>query len=255
MLRFNFFFKKMNIQLPLCPSVKDGKSESWQRKDGTAHRLWKAWAKKDQEVQAILARLDQMMPRVTFTDVQTTTSAKHSRASLLNPRSWYCVGDHLLVRLDAYDYLGKRKEYGGDFLRARIHSPLLKAGAAGLITDYRNGTYLVNFTLFWEGTARVSLMVVHPSEGVSALWAARKRGFDKITFTGHFRDGTRRIFTTCGFNFSTQAELCEYRDERDQEAFYCVKPKDVPCGAFILLQSRNQPVSYLTALEKELFDR
>ncbi|KAJ6653183.1 hypothetical protein lerEdw1_010056 [Lerista edwardsae] len=208
--------------------------------------------KQDQEVKAILARLDQMMPRVTFTDIKTTTSAKHSRATLLNPRRSYCVGDHLLVRLDLYDYLGKRKAYGGDFLRVRIHSPHLKAGAAGHITDYRNGTYLVNFTLFWEGTASVSLLLIHPSEGVSALWAARKKGFDKIAFTGQFQGATGSVSTKCGFNISTSAELCEYRDERDQEVFYCVKPKSVPCEAFVFLKSNNEPVSYLTALEQRL---
>ncbi|XP_066495433.1 NXPE family member 4-like [Tiliqua scincoides] len=160
-----------------------------------------------------------------------------------------------MVRLDLYDYLGKRKEYGGDFLRVRIHSPSLQAGASGHIKDYRNGTYLVNFTLFWEGAVRVSLLLIHPSEGVSALWAARKKGFDKIAFTGQFLNGTAAVLTPCGFNISGRAELCEYRDERDQEVFYCVKPKNVPCEAFVLLKSSNKPVSYLTDLEQRLLKR
>ncbi|XP_061448702.1 NXPE family member 4-like [Rhineura floridana] len=212
------------------------------------------WAEKDKEVKRILAKLDQLMPSVTFTDINTTTSAKNSKATILNRRSSYCVGDPLMVRLDLYDHLGKRKEYGGDFLRARIYSSGLKAGASGRITDYRNGTYLVNFTLFWAGDVRVSLLLIHPSEAVSALWAARKKGYDKIAFTGNFLNGTSDLFTECGFVINTNAELCEYLDERDQEAFYCVKPKNAPCEAFVRLKSDNKNVSYLMELEQSLLN-
>ncbi|XP_015284309.1 PREDICTED: NXPE family member 1-like, partial [Gekko japonicus] len=208
---------------------------------------------KEQEIGEILKKLDQWMPNVTFRNMSTTTSAKNSKATLLNRKDSYCVGDHLMVRLDVYDHLGKRKAYGGDFLRARVYSSSLKAGASGRIEDYRNGTYLVNFTLFWEGDVRVSILLIHPSEGVSAIWATRKKGYEKIAFTGRFLNGTAAVFTPCGFNITTKEELCEYLDERDQEAFYCVKPKAVPCEAFIHLKSNNKPVSYLTALERSLF--
>ncbi|XP_077775994.1 NXPE family member 4-like isoform X2 [Podarcis muralis] len=211
--------------------------------------------KKEQEVKEILTKLDQIMPSITFTDIMTTTSARNSKATILNQKGSYCIGDPLIVRLDLYNHLGKRKEYGGDFLRARIYSSSLRAGASGHITDYKNGTYLVNFTLFWEGDVRVSILLIHPSEGVSALWAARKKGYDKIAFTGTFLNGTSRVCTKCGFVIETNAELCEYLDERDQEAFYCVQPKNVPCEAFVLLTTDNKPITYLTSLEQSLFRR
>uniref|UniRef100_A0A8D0E7S5 Uncharacterized protein n=1 Tax=Salvator merianae TaxID=96440 RepID=A0A8D0E7S5_SALMN len=197
--------------------------------------------------------LDKLMPHRTFTDINTSTSAKNSRATVVNHKDAYCVGEQLLVQLDVYDWRGRRKEYGGDFLRARISSSRLQAGASGLITDLRNGTYLVNFTLFWEGTIKVSLLLMHPSEGVSALWAARKKGYDKIAFTGKFLNGTSEVLTECGFAMNTTAELCKYVDERDQEAFYCMKPSKVPCEAFIQLKSQNTPISYVTPLEQSLF--
>ncbi|XP_042331562.1 NXPE family member 1-like isoform X1 [Sceloporus undulatus] len=195
-----------------------------------------------------------MMPNVT-SGYNNTTSAKYSKTTILNHKDSYCVGEHLMVRLDMYDHLGKRKEYGGDFLRARIYSLDLKAGASGSIKDFRNGTYLVNFTLFWEGNVRASILLIHPSEGVSALWAARKKGYGKIGFTGKFLNGTSEVTTECGFNLTRNAELCEYLDERDQEAFYCLKPKHVPCDAFVSLQSYNKPISYLTTLEQSLLKR
>ncbi|XP_062994970.1 NXPE family member 2-like isoform X2 [Elgaria multicarinata webbii] len=211
--------------------------------------------RKEREVKDILTKLDQLMPNVTFTDIKTTTCAKNSKATIVNHQGSYCVGDHLTIRLDLFDFVGKKKEYGGDFLRARVYSASLKAGASGHIKDYRNGTYLVDFTLFWEGNVRVSLLLIHPSEGVSALWAARKKGYDKIAFTGRFLSGTLDVSTECGFNLTTKAELCEYLDERDGEAFYCVKPKNVPCDAFVQLMTSNKPVSYLTKLEQSLFHR
>nr|XP_056716816.1 NXPE family member 4-like [Euleptes europaea] len=223
--------------------------------DGAPCRSRIGRIKMEQEMEAILKELDQQMPSVTFREVKTTTSAKNSKATLLSRKDSYCLGDHLMVRLDMYDHLGKRKEYGGDFLRARVYSSGLKAGASGHVEDYRNGTYLVNFTLFWEGDVKVSILLIHPSEGVSAMWAARKKGYEKIAFTGKFLNGTSDVFTECGFNVTTKAELCEYLVERDQEAFYCVKPKHVPCEAFTYQRSNNKPVSYLTALEKSLFNR
>ncbi|CAI5795384.1 Uncharacterized protein PODLI_1B033521 [Podarcis lilfordi] len=229
------------------------RSKIWPMKDGTPRHTRMEWAKKDREIKTLLRKLDDLMPSFTFMDINTTTSAKNSKATILNYKGSYCVGEHLMVRLDLYNYLGKRKEYGGDFLRARIFSSSLRAGASGRITDYRNGTYLVNFTLFWEGDVRVSILLIHPSEGVSALWAARKKGYNKIVFTGKFLNGTSSVHTECGFNKTTDTELCEYLDVRDQEAFYCEKPNNVPCDAFVSLKSNNKPISYLTALEHSLF--
>uniref|UniRef100_A0A670KKR7 NXPE C-terminal domain-containing protein n=1 Tax=Podarcis muralis TaxID=64176 RepID=A0A670KKR7_PODMU len=233
--------------------IAGSRSKIWPMKDGTPRHTRMEWAKKDRESKAVLRKLDDLMPSITFMDINTTTSAKNSKATILNYKGSYCVGEHLMVRLDLYNYLGKRKEYGGDFLRARIFSSSLRAGASGHITDYRNGTYLVNFTLFWEGDVRVSVLLIHPSEGVSALWAARKKGYDKIVFTGKFLTGTSSVHTECGFNKTTDTELCEYLDVRDREAFYCEKPNNVPCDAFVSLKSNNKLISYLTALEHSLF--
>ncbi|XP_078235736.1 NXPE family member 1-like [Pogona vitticeps] len=224
-------------------------------KDGILYHLEMEWSKKEKEIKNILQELDQLMLNVTFRDIKTVTSAKNSQATIVNRQDAYCVGDHLAVRLDLYDHVGKRKEHGGDFLQARIYSLNLEAGASGLVQDHGNGTYLVDFTLFWEGNVSVSLLLIHPSEAVSALWRARKKGYDKIGFTGKFLNGTSAVNTECGFKLNRSLELCAYLDERDQEAFYCVKPKNVPCEAFVSLKSYNTPISYLTALERTLLTR
>ncbi|NP_001354882.1 NXPE family member 1 isoform X1 [Homo sapiens] len=206
-------------------------------------------------IKEIIEKLDQQIPPRPFTHVNTTTSATHSTATILNPRDTYCRGDQLDILLEVRDHLGQRKQYGGDFLRARMSSPALTAGASGKVMDFNNGTYLVSFTLFWEGQVSLSLLLIHPSEGASALWRARNQGYDKIIFKGKFVNGTSHVFTECGLTLNSNAELCEYLDDRDQEAFYCMKPQHMPCEALTYMTTRNREVSYLTDKENSLFHR
>uniref|UniRef100_A0A671EHU5 Neurexophilin and PC-esterase domain family member 1 n=1 Tax=Rhinolophus ferrumequinum TaxID=59479 RepID=A0A671EHU5_RHIFE len=135
-----------------------------------------------------------------------------------------------------------------------MSSAALKAGASGKVTDFNNGTYLVSFTLFWESQVSLSLLLIHPSEGVSALWRARNQGYDRIIFKGKFVNGTTHVFTECGHTLNSSAELCEYLDT-DQEAFYCVRPQHMPCEALNHMTTRNRDISYLTVKEKSLFHR
>ncbi|TEA40624.1 hypothetical protein DBR06_SOUSAS24910022, partial [Sousa chinensis] len=206
-------------------------------------------------IKGIMEKLDQLIPPRPFTNVSSTTSATHSKATLLSPQDTYCRGDQLDVLLEVRDHLGRRKEYGGDFLRARMSSPALKAGASGKVTDFNNGTYLVSFTLFWEGRVSLSVLLILPSEGVSALWRARNQGYDRVIFTGQFANGTSHVNTDCALVLNSSAELCEYQDSRDQEAFYCVKPPHIPCAALTHMHSKNKAVSYLSKQERSLFER
>ncbi|KAJ8780092.1 hypothetical protein J1605_011887 [Eschrichtius robustus] len=197
-------------------------------------------------IKGIMEKLDQL---------SSTTSTTHSKATLLSPQDTYCRGDQLDVLLEVRDHLGRRKEYGGDFLRARMSSPALKAGASGKVTDFNNGTYLVGFTLFWGGRVSLSLLLILPSEGVSALWRARKQGYDRVIFTGQFARGTSHVNTDCALVLNSSAELCEYLDSRDQDAFYCVKSPYIPCAALTHMHSENKEVSYLSKQERSLLER
>lgn len=207
------------------------------------------------KINKIKKQLDQLIPHRPFSHINTTTSAAHSVAKIIDPKTNYCRGDQLDIVLEVRDYSGQRKTYGGDFLRARISSPDLKAGASGRVIDFNNGTYLVSFTLFWVGRVSMSLLLMHPSEAVSALWRARNRGYDKVIFIGQFANGTSQVFSECGLVLNTSAELCQYLDHRDQEAFYCVKPPRVSCDALTHMRTRNSGVSYLSVKDKNLFHK
>ncbi|XP_069081039.1 NXPE family member 4-like isoform X2 [Pleurodeles waltl] len=207
------------------------------------------------EVTEMFNKINNLVTRATFNHFNYTTSPGNSQATITNSQNKYCVGDHLTIQLDMFDYLGNRKDHGGDLLRARIYSPEIIAGASGNIKDFNNGSYLVNFTLFWEGKVKISLMLFHSSEGVSALWKARNKGYEYIRFTGTFNNVTQNVHTECGFHINTTKELCEYRDQRDGEYFFCIRPEHVPCEAFTHLMSNNRQHSQLTDLERELFRR
>ncbi|XP_076968971.1 NXPE family member 4-like isoform X4 [Tamandua tetradactyla] len=212
-------------------------------------------AETDLRIKEIMKKLDQLIPPRPFTHITTTTSAAHSRTTILNPRDTYCRGDQLDILLEVRDHLGRKKEYGGDFLRARMSSPALNAGASGKVTDFNNGTYLVSFTVFWAGQVSLSLLLIHPSEGASALWRARNQGYDKVIFTGRFANGSTHVSTDCAVVLNSSSELCQYLDAQDQEAFYCVRPQHMPCAALTHMQSKNKEVSYLNKQERMLFER
>ncbi|OCT72369.1 hypothetical protein XELAEV_18035347mg [Xenopus laevis] len=207
----------------------------------------------EQRILDIYNSINNKFPSLSFLHINSTTSAKNSKAIILDHRKEYCVGDTLTIQLDMFDYNGKKKTYGGDFLRARIFSPKLGAGASGVIKDLNNGTYHVQFTLFWEGNIQISILLMHPSEGVAALWRARNSGYKNINFNGKFLNKSEEVQVQCGFHLDSQEEKCEY--VAAEEYFYCIKPLGVPCNALISMKSNNQPHAYLTELEQSLFIR
>ena len=84
-----------------------------------------------------------------------------------------------------------------------MSSPALGAGALGKVTDF---TYLVSFTLFWEGQVSLSLLLIHPSERVLALWRARNQDCDRVIFKGRAVNSPTHILE-CGLTLSPSAEL------------------------------------------------
>ncbi|XP_078512445.1 NXPE family member 1-like [Lissotriton helveticus] len=202
----------------------------------------------------IFSRVDAGMPKALFIGKNQTTSASHSRATILNPQNSYCVGDNLTVQVQVYDFSGNQKEHGGDYLRARIYSPELKAGASGAIEDLNNGTYHIHFTLFWEGKVRVSILLMHSSEAVSALWRARNKGYEKLYWIGKFVNGTKEVQAECGLKLNSTEELCEYKNHCHGEVFYCLRPSRVPCEELKAMVARYRKHSYLSDSEKSLFD-
>ncbi|XP_048875130.1 NXPE family member 4-like isoform X4 [Brienomyrus brachyistius] len=194
-------------------------------------------------------------PSPVWKSIQNTSSPAQSTASLEHPQAQYCMGDTLDVRVDMRDHSGRPKTHGGDFILARIHSPNLQASAAGAVTDLRNGSYRVRFTLLWPGEVQVSVLLMHSSEAVQALWRSRQLNYKKITHKGTFVNGSKTETSECGFQLNASKSLCEYKDERDGESYSCYTPPTLPCHSIDTISSFNTPGSALTKEEALLFNR
>ncbi|XP_077108596.1 NXPE family member 4-like [Ranitomeya variabilis] len=196
-----------------------------------------------------------MMPNLTLSDLDKTSNARRSRATIVYPKQRYCVGDNLIVRIDMFDNLGKKKTYGGDFMKVRISTPDLKAAASGKVVDFNNGTYNVHFSLLWEGRVYISIVLYHPSEAVTALWRARNKNYGLVYFIGTFVNGDQQIKSECGFQLDSDKNICEYGNEESNEVFYCYKPESLSCGSIAFLQSFNRDLSFLNPLGNKLLKR
>ncbi|KAM4033293.1 NXPE family member 4-like [Anomaloglossus baeobatrachus] len=193
-----------------------------------------------------------LIPNLTLNDLDKTSNASRSRASIIHPKQKYCVGDTIIVQVDMLDNLSNRKSYGGDFMKVRISTPNLKAAASGKVVDFNNGTYHVYFTLFWEGRVYISIALYHPSEAVAALWRARNKDYGLVYFIGTFVNGGQQVKSECGFQLDSDKNICEYGNH---EIFYCYKPDSLSCGSLSFLQYFNRNLSFLNPLENILFKR
>ncbi|XP_072006113.1 NXPE family member 3-like [Engystomops pustulosus] len=180
-----------------------------------------------------------------------STHPKTSVFSLLHPRSTYVVGEQLEVLIIAKDHKGRAKSYGGDFFNARLHSPSLKAGVSGTVTDHYNGSYTASFILQWPGETMVSIKLIHSSEAIAILHEKSTSRPDKVYFKGHFvRNGSEEL-VECNFNLPGQ-DVCEYYDARNEEKWVCQKPRNLPCDAYRDHLSGDHR-EILSAREREFF--
>ncbi|KAM4702949.1 NXPE family member 4-like [Rhinophrynus dorsalis] len=245
-----------NLALFRWEEVIEGGIPNFEYFRSTCKQVEKKETELQKEVNKVFRKIDDSIPKVSFTHIDNTTSAKNSKATIIHPKDTYCVGDTITVQVVMFDYLGNRKMYGGDFLMARIFSPDIQASASGRVEDLKNGTYQIHFTLFWQGTVQFSILLIHPSEGVSALWRARNQGHGYVAYTGLFINKGNNAQEKCGFDLNKTQELCEYSDLKEEEYFYCKRPGNMSCGSLVKMMSVFvDSHSYLSNMEKHLFNR
>ncbi|XP_015254558.1 PREDICTED: NXPE family member 3-like isoform X2 [Cyprinodon variegatus] len=190
----------------------------------------------------------------SFFFLYDTSDPARSSFTILPPnggRSWH-VGDQLEVLIKMYDFYGRPKEFGGDFLLVRLHNPILDAGVAGKVLDHRNGTYSAIFSLLWEGRAEVEVILVHPSEGIVVLEKLTQEQPDRIYFRSLFRQGSVNKSAICNICLNKPHRLCNYSDPITGEPWFCYKPKNISCNARIT-HSKGGFIQNLQPMEEELF--
>ncbi|XP_075035269.1 NXPE family member 4-like [Mixophyes fleayi] len=209
------------------------------------------------KIDAIFDNIQMLIPNAKFTHFNRSTSGRNSKLFIANPRKQYCVGEDFVVQLDMYDHLDNRKTYGGDFIRPRLFSPELRASVSGTVEDFSNGSYHVHFPLYWAGTAKVSIRLFHPSEGVAALWRARHASQGVLGFQGKFEKHGKEAISKCGFKLDNEKgrEICEYIDPVYEEALYCFKAPNFTCESLNEMRGYDLSIPHITAAEKQLFER
>ncbi|XP_018423226.1 PREDICTED: NXPE family member 4-like [Nanorana parkeri] len=209
------------------------------------------------KIDAMFDRIEKLIPIAPFTHFNRTTSGKHSKAFIANPKEQYCVGEELVVQIDMFDHLGNRKRHGGDFIRARLFSSGLGASVSGQLEDLNNGSYHVRFHLYWAGDAKVSIWLFHPSEGVAPLWRSRHASQGALAFEGKFEMLGKYAVTKCAFKLYEEEgkEICEYLDPLYEEAFYCFKAPNFTCESLNEMRGYHLFISHITPDERKLFER
>uniref|UniRef100_A0A3Q2QTU0 Neurexophilin and PC-esterase domain family member 3 n=1 Tax=Fundulus heteroclitus TaxID=8078 RepID=A0A3Q2QTU0_FUNHE len=189
----------------------------------------------------------------SYLSLNDTSDPAHSTFTILPPNGgggWY-VGDQLEVLIEIYDFHGRPKKSGGDFLLARLHNPYIYAGVAGQVLDHRNGSYSAIFSLPWEGLAQVIL--VHPSEGITVLEKLTQEQPGRIFFRSIFRWGSLIKTTICNICLNATQRLCNYTDLNTGEPWFCYKPNKLSCDARIT-HSKGGFIQNLQPLEEKLFE-
>uniref|UniRef100_A0A8C6Z670 Neurexophilin and PC-esterase domain family member 3 n=1 Tax=Nothoprocta perdicaria TaxID=30464 RepID=A0A8C6Z670_NOTPE len=186
--------------------------------------------------------------------VQSTDPA-HSDFVIVKPGAHFKVGDQLEVLVRMKDFRGKPKQYGGDYLQARIHSPLLKAGAVGRVVDCHNGFYKVFFTLLWPGEVKVSVSLVHPSEAIQVLLRLREERPDRVYFKSSFKSGRFSETTECNVCLPGDLPVCNFTDLYTGEPWFCYKPRKLSCASRISHAKGGYQKGLLTQEESLFFQR
>ncbi|XP_072369705.1 NXPE family member 3-like [Scyliorhinus torazame] len=191
-------------------------------------------------------------PNVSVPFVKSSDPA-HVRFVILNSTKTFYVGDQLQVMLQMKDFEGHPKQYGGDYLQGRIHTPALKAGSAGTVIDNQSGFYYLNFNLSWPGKVEVSVSLVHPSEGIQALERLRKDRPERVYFKSTFASGATTETTVCNLCLPQTKPLCNFTDPMTGEPWFCYKPKKLPCSARINHAKGGYEKGLLIGEEKHFF--
>uniref|UniRef100_A0A8C4JIF9 Neurexophilin and PC-esterase domain family member 3 n=1 Tax=Dromaius novaehollandiae TaxID=8790 RepID=A0A8C4JIF9_DRONO len=205
------------------------------------------------EEESLLAAIQWPKPpdgKITF--VQSTDPAR-SDFVIVKPSALFKVGDQLEVLVRMKDFQGKPKQYGGDYLQARIHSPLLKAGAVGRVVDCLNGFYKVFFTLLWPGEVKVSVSLVHPSEAIQVLLRLREERPDRVYFKSSFKSGRFSETTECNVCLPGDLPVCNFTDLYTGEPWFCYKPRKLSCASRISHAKGGYQKGLLTQEESLFF--
>ncbi|XP_066278842.1 NXPE family member 3-like isoform X2 [Branchiostoma lanceolatum] len=198
--------------------------------------------------------------------LEQVTCPNNTNVVVLSRDKVYHQGDVFTVRVVARDKEGRPKTCGGDFFRARLLSinGSLQSSSAGHISDHCNGTYTVQFPLYWVGGASIRIQLVHPSEAVKVLERVRETP-NKRFFQCSFVDiktkakQTRQCYSTVNPSLPPH-KLCDFSKREVNGTWLCEKPEKLQCSTISLCRwdggkSYKNAVNLVSKKEATLFKK
>ncbi|KAI8499825.1 Neurexophilin [Branchiostoma belcheri] len=201
-------------------------------------------------------------PTTKPTLLDQATYSNHTTIDVLNGVRVYHQGDVLTVRVVARDKEGRPKTYGGDFFRARLvsidRSP--PSSGAGHVTDHGDGTYTVQFPLYWAGGVLIKIQLVHPSEAVKVLQRVREVPNKRVFYCNFVDVKTKATYTSQCFSSANPSLLphqqCDFSKPEVNGTWICEKPDRLPCPTISKCWWNSAKVlGLLTREEKKLFQK
>ncbi|XP_035661728.1 NXPE family member 3-like [Branchiostoma floridae] len=196
-----------------------------------------------------------------------TTYPTYTEVVVLNRDHLYRKGDVLTVKVVARDKEGRPKTYGGDFFRARLVSSdrSLQASSAGHVTDHCNGTYTVQFPLYWVGNVSIKFQLVLPSEGSegSTETATNFRTGDSSTADWRTSPSPSQNLHSNASALTTPSlpphRQCDFSKLEANGTWICEKPEKLPCSAITKCQwyfkGITRVLGFVSEAEKKLFKK
>ncbi|XP_066282532.1 NXPE family member 4-like isoform X3 [Branchiostoma lanceolatum] len=243
---------------------------TWVRDATVPKPLLKAHLMKS-PVNPLLIELDEVQPCLPYQPllVDQVTYPKYTEIVVLNRDRRYRRGDVLTVRVVARDKKRRPKTYGGDFFRARLissdRSP--KASSPGRVTDHCNGTYTVQFPLYWVGNVLIKIQLVHPSEAVNILQRVREIPNKRLFYCAFVDFKTkatekRECYISANPSLSPR-QLCDFSKQKANGTWICQKPEKVLCSSIDWChhgpwdgdESRRRTAGLLSKKERALFQK
>ncbi|XP_033099876.1 NXPE family member 3-like isoform X2 [Anneissia japonica] len=179
-----------------------------------------------------------------FLDLQsrTLTSAKHTRIQLLTPRDKLLTGKYISFLVKAFDSRNQPRNRGGDFWFAILHDRQQHFSTSGRITDFKNGTYLLQFYLGSAGDMVLNLNLVYTAEALDWIREIYRPDENSFLWLGTYRRGRGKFAESkCkvhrGGPIPSKCEYGRGPKGMGDTVFICDKPSMLTCDELTYMES------------------
>ena len=98
-----------------------------------------------------------------------------ARFTILDNRSIYNTGEHVVIQITLRDGNGCTRMRGGDDLRIRMFNTNQEAFVNGHVTDHENGSYTATLPSIWAGSQTISVWLANSREFIRAIYSIRQK--------------------------------------------------------------------------------